>query len=174
MSHQPETTISVEGKEEEIARLLSEGTAAAALVQRVYARGTVYKVAARVREGGTPTARPEDDGIDVDVENDPEVIDLKKELRRAELERQIEEIKGPSSTETRLLALEHRLEDLEATLEGAEEAHDRLEALTGQSPLGGLRERFACSCGAEGMVAAKVVCTSCGRETSHGWWPSKS
>ena len=101
-------------------------------------------------------------------------MELKKALRKAELERQIEEIRGPSSTESRLLALEEKAETLEAALADVIDDHHGLEQRVDGSPLSGLRERFECSCGAEGIVAARVVCTSCGRETSHGWWPKNS
>ena len=162
-----------EGKEEEIARLLSEGIQTAELVRRGYARGTVYKVAGRLKEGGTPPQEQTDDNVDAGVEDDPGIVDLKKELRKAELERQIEEIKGSSSTEIRLKSLEAKLEAMEVALEevaiGLQGLDDRLDV----TPLLGIRERFVCSCGSQGMVAVKVICTSCDRETSYGWWPKR-
>lgn len=156
---------SVLGKEEEIGRLLSDGAAPADLVRQGYARGTVYKVAGRLRTEATPQNSDETAQRDFDpgVENDPEIVELKKAVRRAELELQIEEIKGSSSIEVRLLALERSIQDVGTFMEEGDD-----------SPLSGLREGFQCSCGAEGLVAVRVICTCCKNETSYGWWPKSA
>ena len=167
-------TTAVAGKEEEIARLLAEGITPVDLIKRGFRRATVYKVNRRVQTGGTPQEDASVPATDRAVEDDPQILELKKALRKAELERQIEEIRGPSSAESRLLALEENAETSAAALAEVIDDHDGLEQRVDGSPLSGLRERFECSCGVGGMVAAKVVCTSCGAETSYGWSPKNS
>ena len=163
----------VVGTEEEIGRLLAEGNKPAELIQRGFKRGTVYKVNRRLQTGGTPSESG-DKGLDPSIESDPEVMDLRKALRKAELERQLEEFKGPSSTESRLLALEEQWEEMEATLDETMAAYRHVVVRVDGSPLNGLRQNFECSCGAKGHVSARIVCTSCGRETSQGWWPDSN
>jgi len=41
------------------------------------------------------------------------------------------------------------------------------------TPAHNLRNRFCCDCGAKGLVAVKVKCTRCDRETWWGWHPPK-
>ena len=160
------------GKEEEIAGLLMNGSKPAELVHQGHARGTVYKVARRLREGSTPpqTGATDRTGDDQDVERDPEIVDLRKALRKAELERQIAGLNEPSKLEERLEALENEVKLLDDALSGTTEAYLSLESELDGSPLLGLRKNFKCSCGAKGMVATKVECTSCGGEVSWGWW----
>ena len=85
-------------KEEEIAGLLSQGIAPAELVRKGYARGIVYKVRGRLEQPGTAQEKGDttvvtDSGLDPALEADPEIMELKKALRKVELERQIEEIR---------------------------------------------------------------------------------
>ena len=67
------------GKECEIAKLLLEGIPPVEIIHKGYARGTVYKVNRRVKEGGTPlTAKEVSDHrtvaeADEEVETDREV-----------------------------------------------------------------------------------------------------
>ncbi len=91
-------------KEDQIAGLLSQGTAPAELVHQGYARSTVYKMAKRLAEMDTSQLSEDKEGPDVDleVENDPAIIQLKKDLRKAHLERQIAEVKAPIDLEARL------------------------------------------------------------------------
>jgi hypothetical protein len=57
-------------------------------------------------------------------------------------------------------SLEGHLDDVENKLSG--------------DPLSGAEDQFACkSCGSKGSIAAKIMCTKCGRETYLGWWPKK-
>ena len=164
-----------EGKEEEIAKLLLEGAAPADLVRRDYAHGTVYKVWARLRKGGTPLV-PTDLGRESsapDIESEPEIIELRKDLRKAELQREVEEVQGPSTMETRLASLEQTVRELRAELARSSKRRDLLETRIDALPLAGLRESFRCWCGAHGFVAVKVVCTGCGGETAYGRWPPR-
>ena len=164
-------------KQEEIAGLLSQGIPPSELVRRGYARGTVYKVARGLPKRGPP--QPLVDGIcsknpqsvDLSIESDPDVVALKKEVRMAELEGLLKEIRAPIDLEGRLEGLEQTIKKLEDSVE----YHlgmliEDIEA----SPLIGLKEKFKCTCGEEGLVATKVFCTACTRETSYGWWPKEA
>ena len=161
-------------KEEEIARLLSEGTPPAELVHQGYSRGTVYKVKRRLAEGGTTPPGPSlpgpestDPASDPALEADSEIMELKKSLRKAQLERQLAEIRAPIDLEARLTSIEEEL-----TVIG--DALTYLDDQLGGSPLSGLREKFECACGAKGLVAVRVYCTECNREGSYGWSPAHS
>ena len=164
-------TTTVRGKEEEIGRLLAEGNKPAELIQRGFKRGTVYKVNRRLQTAGTPPDFGERD-VDASIENDPSVVSLKKALRESQLSREIDEVKGLPSSEGRLLALEVKVDELEATLDEAIDAYQSLKAGINGSPLRGLRENFKCECGETGLVAVKVECTRCSRETTYGWRPT--
>ena len=174
-------SISTEGligyvrKEEEIAKLLSQGTPAAELVHQGYSRGPVYKVARCLAEGGTSNqqhlAGPEPDATDPvadsAVEADPEILALKKALRKAQLDRQLAEIRAPIDLETRLAKIEEEVAVLVASI-------GHLNQQARGSLLVEIRQRFECSCGANGLVAAKLRCTACGSESDYGWWPKGS
>ncbi len=159
-------------KEEEIARLLFEGVSPAELVHRGFSKGTTYKIAKRLKPTTTPqpTAIPATSAtnspVDPNLEGDPEIMDLKKTLRKAQLQRQLAEIKAPIDLQARLKGLE---EEMKALSDALADLYGQLE----DSPVSGLRQEFRCACGARGLVAAKVVCTSCLRESSYGWWPRK-
>ena len=153
-------------KEEQIARLLSQGTPPAELVHQGPAKSTVYKVARRLveRDGSHVSADKESPDVDLEVENDPDIIQLKKDLRKAHLERQIAEIRAPIDLEARLTRIE----------EGLDEGSDALSNLRKRvdgSPLAGIRHLFECSCGTKGLVAVRVCCTACGKESRYGWFP---
>ena len=65
-------------------------------------------------------------------------------------------------------ALTQRIQNLEAELAALKQALLR-------TPAYDLRRTFKCgSCGTEGGVAARVVCTHCKRESSVGWTPRSS
>ena len=97
-------------KEKEIASLLSEGNQAAELVRQGYARGTVYKVAQRLGHASTtPFVGTGGDASDWNVENDPDVIQLRKAIRMAELQRQLEEIEPSVELVDRITKLEEEV-----------------------------------------------------------------
>ena len=160
-------------KESEIAKLLVEGTPAAELVQQGYARGTVYKVAGRMKKNGSsspvdsnPFSSPVDPHLDPALETDPEIIKLRKAVRKAELDKQLLQITGQPDLSSRIIFLESQIVDLANTVLS-------LEARLDASPLEGLRHQFECECGAKGLVAATIQCTACGDETSYGWFPGE-
>ena len=168
-------TTAPEGKEVEIERLLGEGSTPVELIRRGFKRGTVYKVNRRlgtnVLDGGGLTPDKSDVRRDGRVEDDPEVVELKMALRRAELQRQIEEISGPSSTERRLGWLEEAVEILQATFVEAHEDRKSLEGRLRNTPLYDLRERFECDCGSSGFFQVEVTCTNCYSPKRYGWRP---
>ena len=160
-------------KEEEIAQALSQGIPAADLVRQGYPKSWTYAVARRLREGGsTPLPQPDTNnaplpaGSDTTLEADPEIIELKKAIRKAELEKQLAEVSGPPEGLERLAALEKQAAELASAVKD-------VEADVESCPLNGLGYSFECSCGAVAEVSAVVRCTACGRETSYGWFPEK-
>ena len=163
------------GKEQEIAKLLSQGTPPVELIQRGFARATVYKVNRRLAQERTPTPGDSassvpgaaDSVTDMTLEADPEILELKKALRMAQLERQLAEIKAPIDLEARLVRLE---EHVAALLEAVD---NLIEDVKG-SPLMSIRQRFKCSCGNGGLVAVRVHCTACGSETRCDWFPDEA
>ena len=50
--------------------------------------------------------------MDSNSENDPEILELKKELRKAELRRQLAEINAPIEVEDRIMALEKNAQEV--------------------------------------------------------------
>ena len=75
----------------------------------------------------------------------------------------------PVSLEGKVIRLESRVEILETILA---ELYDMENQLDG-TPTLGLKHRFKCDCGASGLVAMRIRCTQCGRETRWGWFPKQ-
>ena len=166
-------------KEADIARRLSEGIAPAELIRSGYARGTVYKVRRRLEQPGTAqengdTTAVTDSGLDPALEADPEIVELRKSIRKAELEQQLADLKAPTRFEPRLVTVEKTVSSITTAVKGMLEDLVDLRHEVEGSPLSGLRHRFDCECGANGSVVARVCCTGCGREASYGWWPVES
>ncbi len=164
------------GKQEQIAKLLEQGASAGELIKQGYARGTVYKVANRLKQKNEPDNgdRKSMDDLDLEIEKDPEIVEIKKALRKAVLDRQLGELQGIPSSDQRLAQLENRLNQLQRLVRGVLDTHEYLEARVAGSPLTGLRQEYECGCGAIGNVASIVICTSCGRESRFGWFPKSS
>ena len=103
-------------KEKEIARLLSGGRTPAELVREGHARGTVYKVARRMADEGnrqgTGQSGPIGTEFDPAVESDPEILEFKKQLRKAQLGKAIAEVKAPIDLEGRVRTLEKTVGEL--------------------------------------------------------------
>ena len=160
-------------KQEEIAKLLSDGVPPAELVRQGYTRGTVYKISGLLCKGRTTPlseTRPEPTDVfpdlDPSLEADPEIVELRKAVRRAELEKQLGQIKERPEFLTRLINSEQHLEELFETVL-------LLQTEIDATPISGLQNRFQCGCGAQGLVAAKICCTECGNESSYGWFPEQ-
>ena len=166
-------------KEAEVARLLSEGIAPAEVVRRGYNRSTVYKVNKRLQQPSAPNNEDgakaiTDSGLDPVLEADPEIMELRKAIRRAELEQQLADLKAPTRFEPRLVTIEKTAASITKAVEGMLEDLEDLEQQVEGSPFSGLREEFRCECGAKGFVQARVCCTACGQEAGYGWWPQES
>ena len=154
-------------KEQEIAKLLSEGKQAADLVRQGYSRGTVYKVARRLNNGGTTPPAANNVASSSRVEDDPEIIGLKIAIRKAELEAQLGQVDVPVDIVDLVRKMEREINGLTASVAYL---HEQLES----SPLNGIRREFECPCGSVGAVAVNVECTVCGGETRYGWWPDQN
>ena len=174
-------------KTQEITEKLQAGESPSDLIeQQGYKRGLVYKVKKMLET--TPTA--DDEYIhgqsvkmvtskmecatsDAAIEADPEIVELKKDLRKAELQKLIAEVMVPLEIESRLAALEEwygvLTDDNEEVLIKLENLGERID----NAPLTDADERFQCTCGAKGLLAIPIVCTACGKESSCGWWPEK-
>ncbi|MFC1956553.1 hypothetical protein ACFLWZ_08620 [Chloroflexota bacterium] len=105
------------GKSEEIIILLAEGNTSKNIIDKGYKKGTVYGTQRKWRQGKvkTPTGGHDDAPrsavptahvaiADIDIEADPEIIKLKKEIRKAELEKQLDIAEAPPDLETLLVA----------------------------------------------------------------------
>ena len=88
-----------------------------------YNPSSVYKVQRRVRAGASapitegndptpPTAGLGDEHLDPEVESHPEVIELKRELRKAQLQSQIAAVRAPAGMEKRLDSLEKTVSEM--------------------------------------------------------------
>ena len=162
-------------KEEEIAKLLSQGTPPVELIQGGFARGTVYKVNRKLTKEATPTPRDlaspimEEAGsvADPGLEADPEILEKKKAVRMAELDQQLAEIKQPLDFEPRLARIKRDVDALNKCV------NHLIEDVEG-SLFMRLHQSFECTCGAQGLLAAQVHCTVCGLERSYGWFPGES
>lgn len=112
-------------KEEEIAKLLSQGMSPVEVIKRGHARGTTYKVQRRLAQEATPT--PEDSASplteeagsvnDPGLEADPEILEKKKAVRMAQLDQQLAEIKQPLDFEPRVARIEKQVEALNVTVQ---------------------------------------------------------
>ncbi len=167
-------------KTQEITEMILSGHTPIQLIAQGYKRGLVYKVNRTLhknpKDNGNHSkclTHPTSDETDTDIESDPEIMELKKSLRKAALEREIAEIKIPKDIESRIIALEENVVDVEEFVGSVFfDLNDLKEALKA-TPLFNLRSKFKCECGKQGMVAVKVYCTACTKEISYGWYPKK-
>ena len=111
---------------------------------------------------------------DHSVEDDPEVVELKTALREAELPRQIEEISGPSTAESRLVELEEAVEALQVALAEVNKDRESLERRLINTPPFNLRERFKCECDSAGFLDVEITCTNCYFPKRYEWRPKKT
>ena len=215
-----------------IVKLLEEGKSSSEIVSMGHKKGTVYGTQRKWRQGRTqhPTnggdkslssaANHDSQSIDAssDIESDPEILRLKKEIRKAELEKQLGILKVPLDTEIVVSAAQElgqrRQEECswkknevcdlwgwstaeeipeeigEPVPDGADwwrikpspiycamclvDLKDDVEGLDADLQsmlLHGINRRFACQCGAKGMVAVAIKCTKCGKGAWWGWCP---
>lgn len=100
-------------KSDEIVQLLNEGKNSGEIIDMGYKKGTVYITQRKWREGevniplvvdnksdiASPALTPQSATMSPDIESDPEIVQLKKEIRIAELNRQLAKAKAPSEME---------------------------------------------------------------------------
>ena len=98
----------IDSKSDEIIQLLSEGKSSKEIIARGHKPGTVYSAQRKWRQRkATNTLKkdipksdqpPQSDSIS-EIETDPEIVQLKREVRKAELERQLGKMKVPLEME---------------------------------------------------------------------------
>ena len=107
---------------DEIKKLLSQGNTSTGIINLGYKKGTVYSVQRKWRGGtlNTPSSKsdntqqissigssnPQASSTSIEIENDPEIVRLKKEIRIAELEKQLDKIKLPTALEILMASVE--------------------------------------------------------------------
>ena len=115
--------ITEEGIMQQIEQLLRDGKSSRQVIDMRYNPSSVYKVQRRVRarasapitEGNDPTPPTVglgDEQRDQEVESHPEVIELKRELRKAQLQSQIAAVRVPAGMEKRLDSLEKTVSEM--------------------------------------------------------------
>ena len=113
-----------DGIMQQIEQLLRDGKSSRQVIDMRYNPSSVYKVQRRVRAGASapiisegndptpPTARLGDEQRDPEVESHPEVVELKRELRKAQLQSQIAAVRVPAGMEKRLDSLEKTVSEM--------------------------------------------------------------
>ena len=100
-------------KSDKIVQLLNEGKNSCEIITMGYKKGTVYSTQRKWRQRnvkpthrvnevttGRITSNQRSITESIDIESDPEIVQLKKEIRMAELNRQLAKAKAPSEVET--------------------------------------------------------------------------
>ena len=168
-------------KTQDITEKLQSGLSTAQVIALGFNPSLVYKVNRDIKKGIKREINSKNSKVsgennlkdNVDIENDPDIMALKKELRKAELERQLAEIKVPIGLESRIEALEEKVEEPNDQLDYLFSEYIDLRSLVDNTPLSGLLGRFKCSCGEKGMVAVPVQCTACEQEILYGHFPER-
>ena len=115
--------ITEDGIMQQIEQLLRDGKSSRQVIDMRYNPSSVYKVQRRVRarasapitEGNDPTpptAQRGDEQRDPEVESHPEVIELKRELRKVQLQSQIAAVRVPAGMGKRLDSLEKTVSEM--------------------------------------------------------------
>ena len=112
-----------DGIMQQIEQLLRDGKSSRQVIDMRYNPSSVYKVQRRVRAGAgapktdgndltPPMAERGDEHRDPEVESHPEVFELKRELRKVQLQSQIAAVRVPAGTEKRLDSLEKTVSEM--------------------------------------------------------------
>ena len=112
-----------DGIMQQIEQLLRDGKSSRQVIDMRYNPSSVYKVQRRVRAGASapiterndptpPTAQRGDEQRDPEVESHPEVVELKRELRKAQLQSQIAAVRVTAGMEKRLDSLEKTVSEM--------------------------------------------------------------
>ena len=115
--------ITEDGIMQQIERLLRDGKSSRQIIDMRYNPSSVYKVQRRVRAmarapitGGNDPAPAMaglgDEQRDPEVESHPEVVELKRELRKVQLQSQIAAVRAPAGMEERLDSLEKTVSEM--------------------------------------------------------------
>jgi len=111
-----------DGIMQQIEQLLRDGKSSRQVIDMRYNPSSVYKVQRRVRAGASapitggndpaPPITGGDEHLDPEVESHPEVIELKRELRKVQLQSQIAAVRAPAGTGKRLDSLEQTVSEM--------------------------------------------------------------
>ena len=112
-----------DGIMQQIEELLRDGKSSRQVIDMRYNPSSVYKAQRRVRararapitEGNDPTpptAQRGDEQRDPEVESHPEVVELKRELRKVQLQSQIAAVRAPAGMKKRLDSLEKTVSEM--------------------------------------------------------------
>ena len=112
-----------DGIMQQIEQLLRDGESSRQVIDMRYNPSSVYTVQRRIRAGASapitegndpapPTAGLGDVQRDPEVESHPEVIELKRELRKVQLQSQIAAVRAPVGLEKRLDSLEKTVSEM--------------------------------------------------------------
>ncbi|MFC2014998.1 hypothetical protein ACFLUP_03300 [Chloroflexota bacterium] len=107
-------------KTQEILEKLESGLKPAQIITEGYKSWKVYKINhdrniaknSKGRENQSEPTNKTGDDKNLDIENDPEILELKKALRKAELEKQISEIIASNDLVVKIEAIEEALKGL--------------------------------------------------------------
>ena len=137
--------ITEDGIMQQIERLLRDGKSSRQVIDMRYNPSSVYKAQRRVRAGASapitegndptpPTAQRGDEQRDPEVESHPEVVELKRALRKVQLQSQIAAVRAPAGREKRVDSLEKtvsEMAELVVWLATPDENSDEDEFVTG-------------------------------------------
>ena len=101
-----------DGIMQQIEQLLRDGKSSRQVIDMRYNPSSVYKVQRRVRAMASAPITGGDEHLDPEVESHPEVVELKRELRKVQLQSQIAAVKAPAGTEERLDSLEKTVSEM--------------------------------------------------------------
>jgi hypothetical protein len=148
-------------KTQEITQKLQSGITPGEIIKQGYSHGLVYKQNKKLKENKLDTAVIRDPSKvnetvsiakDVDIENDPEIFQLKREIRKAELERKLTDVLNHTDIVETINSLEKRIKIFEDFID--------------TPPLSDLNKKFKCDCGEEDYLGIRVQCMHCGKEYS--------
>lgn len=176
-------------KSEQIMALFEQGKSSVEIISMGFAPGTTYgaqrkfrasakhEKASDFRELSSSRPKPKK-GSTIDelndalqptsLEDDPEILELQKRIRLAELERRLGELKGPLP-ELDIEEIERKVTQLWEGTDGGDIAGlfltylENADQMVLSACIGGLEQAHKCGeCDADGEVVLQVRCTKCG------------
>ncbi|MFC2070411.1 hypothetical protein ACFLTB_04485 [Chloroflexota bacterium] len=163
---------------EEIREKLQSGLTPVQVIKQGHKRWLVYKINREISKGIKREISSKDSKVsgendlneNVDIENDSDIMALKKALRKAELQKQISEMVVSESMELKITAIEEKMEKITEMNDFLFDETVDIRTVLRETPLAGIRSTFKCKCGAKGLLGVLVHCTDCGTDTSFGWF----